>query len=310
MSETGPQNQPDEAMLDLLIKQVTEGLSPAEQRALDVLDRAVASDYARDLERAAAAIVLASTRIAEPPPADLRARIEEQARAFFASARGGTAIGRSAAEGSESSASPAAAPPPAPPTTPVTRMPPAPRMPPVMRPPSAAGRGGATPAATAGWWAAAACLVLAALSWLRAPTLHGPAAEPPLAQQRAALLAKPDSLKLRLGATEDPAAAGTSGDVVWNPAAQRGFLRLAGLKPNDPRVHQYQMWIFDGERDQRYPVDGGVFDVPANVSEVLVPIRAAVPVHTAKAFAVTIEKPGGAVVSARDHVVALGQAGA
>ena len=39
MSETGPQAQPDEAMVDLLIKQVTEGLSPAEQRALDVLDK-------------------------------------------------------------------------------------------------------------------------------------------------------------------------------------------------------------------------------------------------------------------------------
>jgi anti-sigma-K factor RskA len=95
---------------------------------------------------------------------------------------------------------------------------------------------------------------------------------------------------------------------VWNPATQRGFLHLVGLKPNDPRVDQYQLWIFDGERDQRYPVDGGVFDVPANASEVLVPIRAAVPVHAAKAFAVTVEKPGGAVVSARDHVVALGQA--
>jgi hypothetical protein len=32
-------------------------------------------------------------------------------------------------------------------------------------------------------------------------------------------------------------------------------------------------------------------------------------VQAAKVFAVTIEKPGGVVVSARDHVVALGQAG-
>ena len=38
MSDTRPQDQPDEAMVDLLIKQVTEGLSPAEQRALDVMD--------------------------------------------------------------------------------------------------------------------------------------------------------------------------------------------------------------------------------------------------------------------------------
>ena len=65
--------------------------------------------------------------------------------------------------------------------------------------------------------------------------------------------------------------------------------------------------VLQTERDQRYPVDGGLFDVPANAPEILVPIRAAVPVHAVKAFAVTIERPGGVVVSARDHVVALGQ---
>ena len=61
MSETGPQDQPDEAMVDLLIKQVTDGLSPAEQRALDVLDSAVVSAHLRDFERAAAAIALAGS---------------------------------------------------------------------------------------------------------------------------------------------------------------------------------------------------------------------------------------------------------
>jgi len=59
MSETGPQDQPDEALVDLLIKQVTEGLSPAEQRALDVLDSEAVSANLRELERAAAAITLA-----------------------------------------------------------------------------------------------------------------------------------------------------------------------------------------------------------------------------------------------------------
>jgi anti-sigma-K factor RskA len=99
-----------------------------------------------------------------------------------------------------------------------------------------------------------------------------------------------------------------SGDVVWNPVTQQGFLRFVGLRPNDPQMHQYQLWIFDAARDQRYPVDGGVFDVPANQGEVVVPIRAALPVGSAKAFAVTIEKPGGVVVSGRQHIVALGQA--
>ena len=47
---------------------------------------------------------------------------------------------------------------------------------------------------------------------------------------------------------------------------------------------------------------------PRTQGEVVVPIRAALPVGAAKAFAVTIEKPGGVVVSGRQHVVALGQA--
>src|ERR1700683_3223745 len=88
MSNTGPENQPDEAMIDLLIKQVTEGLSPDEQRALDVLDSAVASEYSQDFERAAAAIMLAASAASlESPPAALKARLEEQARDFFASRR-------------------------------------------------------------------------------------------------------------------------------------------------------------------------------------------------------------------------------
>ena len=114
---------------------------------------------------------------------------------------------------------------------------------------------------------------------------------------------------MTFGATKDPAAHGVSGDVVWDPATQRGFMHLAGLAPNDPAMHQYQIWIFDGGRDKRYPVDGGVFDVPANATEVVIPIRAALPVLSPKAFAVTIEKPGGVVVSGREHVVALGAAG-
>ena len=97
-----------------------------------------------------------------------------------------------------------------------------------------------------------------------------------------------------------------SGDVVWDPATQRGFLHFSGLAPNDPAVHQYQIWIFDAGRDKRYPVDGGVFDVPANAGEVVIPIRASLMVRKPAAFAVTVEKPGGVVVSGREHVVALG----
>src|ERR1700679_39277 len=88
MSDTRPQGQPDEAMVDLLIKQVTEGLSPAEQRALDVMDSELASAYLRDLERAAAAVTLAGSTGGEPLPTALSARIAQQAAEHFAQPSG------------------------------------------------------------------------------------------------------------------------------------------------------------------------------------------------------------------------------
>jgi hypothetical protein len=173
-----------------------------------------------------------------------------------------------------------------------------------------------------GWWAAAACLLLALFAWYRTPTTvfkpvqvaggERPSLPPPPAPtpgvERAELLARADTLKIPLAATKDPAAGGVTGDVVWDPVAQRGYLRFVGLPHNDPSAHQYQIWIFDGDRDPRYPVDGGVFDVPADGRELIVAIHNVIPVHLAKAFAVTVEKPGGVVVSARDHVVVLAQA--
>jgi hypothetical protein len=302
MSEPGPQSNLDEATVDLLIKQVTEGLSPEEQRALDVLDSAVASANLREFERAAAAISLAGSASPKPLPAALAQRLARQADEHFAAiadaAGGKTAGGEKVADRA------------APRNT--TATPPRPR---------AAARSGAY-----GWLAAAACLVLAVFAWNRSPPpapvatvvtppaavippIAKPAAPMTAAEERAALLAKSDSLKITLGATKDPAAAGVTGDVVWDPATQRGFARLVGLAPNDPAMRQYQLWIFDGGRDKRFPVDGGVFDIPVNATEVVIPIHAALPVLSAKAFAVTVERPGGVVVSGREHVVALGAAG-
>jgi len=100
-----------------------------------------------------------------------------------------------------------------------------------------------------------------------------------------------------------------SGDVVWDPETQKGYFHFVGLASNDPKVRQYQIWIFDAGRDKRYPVDGGVFDVPANSNEIIIPIRAELAVLKPAAFAVTVEKPGGVVVSAKDHVVVLGATG-
>jgi Anti-sigma-K factor rskA len=297
MSEPGSQNQPDEALVDLLIKQVTEGLSPAEQRALDVLDSAVARDNLRQFERAAAAVSLAGSANAEPLPEALAQRVAREAEEHFAATAGQKVTDLAAARNAASA-----------------------RTPPPAEPRRAAPRSGAY-----GWFAAAACLVLAVLAWNRSPPAPPvavvvpppvevtaptpkPVVPPTPAEERAALMAQSDSLKITFGATKDPAAAGVSGDVVWDPVTQRGFIHLAGLAANDPKLRQYQLWIFDGGRDKRYPVDGGVFDVPSNATEIVVPIHAALPVLSAKAFAVTVEKPGGVVVSGREHVVVLGAA--
>ena len=319
MSETGPQNQPDEAMVDLLIKQVTDGLSPAEQRALDVLDSDVASSYLRDLERAAAALSLAGSPPVEPP-AGLRVKLYDAAKAQFASAvAGGASAGGAVAGGAVASHSTVGGTGGGV-TDNVLQFGAADRPPAVIR---------KSRSAALGWLAAAACLVLAVVSWFRplqptvpvadvhltvphavVPPVRIPAPPPTPAEERDAMLARADSVKVNLAATKDPAASGVTGDAVWDPATQRGFLHFTGLAANDPAVQQYQIWIFDGERDKRYPVDGGVFDVPAgSAGDVVIPIRAALTIRDAKAFAVTVEKPGGVVVSGLGHVVALGKAG-
>jgi hypothetical protein len=100
-----------------------------------------------------------------------------------------------------------------------------------------------------------------------------------------------------------------SGDVVWDGRQQRGFLRLHGFVPNDPARAQYQLWIYDAARDDRYPVNGGVFDVAAGYDEVIIPMHPTMPVGRPFAFAITVEQPGGVMVSARDKVVAFAQAG-
>lgn len=88
------------------------------------------------------------------------------------------------------------------------------------------------------------------------------------------------------------------GEAIFDPHTSKGLLVIQGLAPNDPTAEQYQLWIFDATRDERYPVDGGVFDVPA-CGQASVPIEAKLRVDKPVLFAVTVEKPGGVVVSDR-----------
>ena len=79
-------------------------------------------------------------------------------------------------------------------------------------------------------------------------------------------------------------------------------MKLRGLPVNDPKEKQYQLWIFDKQRDERHPVDGGVFNIDAT-GDVVIPIDARIPVHSASLFVITRERPGGVVVSDRKDVV-------
>jgi hypothetical protein len=170
--------------------------------------------------------------------------------------------------------------------------------------------GGATLgfAAVAPWIATAIAVSLAIVGWWPRLAEFGTSASDAggleqwrTRRERAELLQLPGVEHWAWGS----AAGRDAGDVVWDPRSQRGYLRLQGYVPNDPARSQYQVWIFDAGRDDRYPVSGGVFDVPEGVDELVVPISASVPVERAAAFAVTVERPGGTVVSDRAKLVAF-----
>jgi hypothetical protein len=95
-----------------------------------------------------------------------------------------------------------------------------------------------------------------------------------------------------------------SGDVVWSDEKQIGYLRLKGLPKNDPGRETYQLWIVDESQDPKTPIDGGTFDINSD-GEVVIPIDAKLKARNPKAFAITVEKPGGVVVSKQEKLAAL-----
>jgi anti-sigma-K factor RskA len=146
----------------------------------------------------------------------------------------------------------------------------------------------------AGW--AAAILLGAALVFSVARSARTPADRPAISSVAPVIAMRK---------TEDPLCAAASGQIVWDADAQRGRLVVTGLEPNDPARLQYQLWIFDATRDERFPVDGGLFDVPAS-GQVVIDVRPPVPIREPALFAVTVEPPGGSVVSDR-RIVLVGK---
>jgi hypothetical protein len=194
---------------------------------------------------------------------------------------------------------------------------------PVFQPGSNASRssGGSGGLSYLGWLAAAAGIALAASAWL--PRLGsnsgGPSGGGGGAVASATSKLTFDQLKARPGTIEiawkplpDETCQGTcSGEVIWNNELQQGYMTFKGLAANDPATFQYQLWVFDAS--QKHPVDGGVFDIASgggsakvnSRGEVVVPVVAKIRVDTPQAFAVTIEKPGGVVVSDQKRIATL-----
>jgi hypothetical protein len=264
--------------LDLLADRAVQPLEGGEQAELRQL-LAQFPELDDDLMDLSAAAVHLSAGVADQPlPASLETALLHQAAAFEAGSRAGGRRGPSA------------------------------KVVPLVRPERSVPH-----RSQVAWWLAAAAVVLAVAGWwgrlLDAPpsAFESPTqvAATPATPGPESLATLPASLQKPWSTTEDPAAAGVSGEIVWNTEEQTGFMRFKGLPANDPSEYQYQLWIFDAQQDERYPIDGGVFNIPPNDGEAIVPIDPKLEVKNPTLFAITIEKPGGVVVSGRERLVVL-----
>lgn len=166
-------------------------------------------------------------------------------------------------------------------------------------------RPAASPNAYLPWLVAAACLIFAVFVW-NGDRPTKPARKPvaSVVKQRAALLAEREELVQATWAPGTTPVGDVTGDVVWSAKRQRGYMRFRGLPVNSPTKEQYQLWIFDKNQSDKTPIDGGVFDI-ATTEETIIPINAKLRVQEAFLFAITIEKPGGVVVSSRERLPLL-----
>jgi hypothetical protein len=154
-----------------------------------------------------------------------------------------------------------------------------------------------------GWIAAAACLGFAAIVVTRNPGQR--VIEIPIVREIGEAFNSPvqgfDEFKERgdIVALATVGDDGTEAELVFDPAADRGFLAVAGLDPSEHSDRQYQLWVFDAGRADPHPVNGGLFDVqPVQAgAKIVIPVSTRLPVRNPVAFAVTVEPRGGSVVS-------------
>ena len=165
-----------------------------------------------------------------------------------------------------------------------------------------------------GWAVAgAACIALAFNLWLSRPQTNETVKNPPTptptaapltpAQQFEQLRASANDAVTRPWSDFDPKKPrGVQGEVIWSNTQQKGFMRFRGLPVNDKSKETYQVWIFD--ENQKNPVSAGVFDVNQD-GEVVIPMNAAITIQKPTMIGITVEKPGGVMVSELGKVMAV-----
>ncbi len=276
-------------MIDLLALNATYGLDVGERNELDRLLAEAGMQYDHSFDIAASAIALAEMRIDEPLPEHLFAKITASGNDFINS------LGiqpHAAAEPVEEKADDE--------YQKVFTLDP--------------------PRRSWNWlgWAvaAAACVALAVNVWFTrlGPKEVADLPKPPTTEQKlsveqeyAKFISEPtDAITAKWTAPPTPPAElkDVAGDVTWSDEKQKGFMRFKGLPVNDKSKSTYQLWIFDKTQDAKTPIDGGTFDVDRN-GEVIIAINAKLKAQGPALFAITIEKPGGVVVSKRDKIAAL-----
>lgn len=264
-----------DTLFDLLTKQAIEGLDNSESTQLKALAAELNYETDDSFDLAASAVALAGIEEIEPMPSNLMAKLSATADEMFGSV--------SVVEEAED-------------LQPTFQFEPKRSF-----------------TSWLGWAvAAAACVALAVNIWFtrsqpQSPTVAGgptPAASPAKPDMKAQfdeMMASPNMIKAKwspAGAKE------VSGEVVWSDAKQAGFMRFRGLPVNDATKEQYQLWIFENAKLEEHPKDGGVFDITAE-GDVIIPIDAKLAAKDPKIFAITVEKPGGVVVSDRKKIAAL-----
>lgn len=277
-SSPEPLDRLDELLADAMVRELSaEETAELEQLAAQETDALVA-----EAEQAAVATQLAfAEEDQEQAPAALRSQLKSQAQEYFSHLAG------------EESA-----------PAPTLSMPKPAAQAPGPRSTAPQAKSSALP-----WMVAAAALLVAVVGW--APRFMQ---EAPLSvqQQLQAMVenAPEDMLRYDWQVLPDPLSEGAGGgEVIWSDSEQRGFMKFSGLAANDPKVEQYQLWIFDDTTDTATPVDGGVFDIPEGQAEIVIPIDAKINVKEAFQFAITVERPGGVVVSKRERIPLLANDG-